>query len=297
MRYNRASMDVRSGILSLLVACWALAGSGCGGLSDLGWMMSDRHGQKTVDESEPIDLTETVDEHTVFADAQSVGVRCERVTYGLERRWQVTKTYRQYGMPKNWFKGMLWANAVYGLAVGLGVRQRCKEGETSCQNLYWVAPFAIDFAYSLVRYKTSRRPKLVHKRYHDVEVGNEPEARERVPLTCPSDVRIVAAESRTAATGLYLQLDGQGQLTEPELARLRLYLKHNPTHSVFAVGPWSTTSATVCDYTNVHGPPRSMCGAETGTAPSTAPDIAPDIAPNTASDDEIDTTTGVGVDV
>lgn len=269
--YNRTTMvSSRSGILLLLVAGWALGLSGCAVLSDLGWMMSDRHGQKTVKESEPVDLAETVDQHTVVASPEGIGVRCERATYGLERRWKVTKTYRQYGTSRNWLKGLLYTTAVYGLAAGLGIGQNCRKGETSCKNLYWLAPVAVDFAYTVIRYKTMRPPKLVHKRYHGVGVGTEETARERVPLTCPADVRIVAAKWLGAKTGLYLQVDGQGQLSDAELAKLRLYLKHNPDHKVFAVGPWSTTEATACDYTSVHGPPRSVCGQTTAnTEPGT----------------------------
>lgn len=256
--------------ISVVVWCslaFASASTGCGLLSEGMWRISDRHHQRDTSESEPVGLTETSEEHRIVADENGVGVVCEQVTRGVERQWSVKKTFRERSIPRSWLYPALIGEVVYGSIASGVIYDKCKDGEWSCNNLVFISPVVLDLAFIAYRYATRKRPKLVHKRYHDVRLGDEQWARARTPIICPPDVRIVAAASPYAGTGLYLHVGPGGRLSDHELSRLRQYLSQNLAARTFAVGPWATREGSVCSYTQVHGPNRARCSWEPTSRP------------------------------
>ena len=147
----------------VLALCLALTASSCGLFLDGVYLISGKTSTKDVEQRRPTGQEQTAPERRLTFDGPRVHVVCEDVTRGVDRVWNVHKTYENQGgwYQVHWLPIILEGAIGTGLAIGFGVK--CGEGTLSCDLLYATIPFAVDVAYSLIRLLTIHPPKLVDK--------------------------------------------------------------------------------------------------------------------------------------
>lgn len=155
------------------LAAAALGATGCGGLFDVAYLVSDRRTTETKYERAPTDQVHTRIEYAAGAGADGVlRVVCEERERRVERSSSVTRVYRYRGSyTSSPYIGTAVLSGVTAAAVAGVIAAVCMNDERSTQaqkegclpNMLFGTPWAIDSVYSSIRAATAKPPKLIEK--------------------------------------------------------------------------------------------------------------------------------------
>lgn len=139
----------------------------CGALMDTTYWIGDKKTSLTVPESSATGEAETRTEYEAVHDA-ALGLRlsCYQRTRGVERGWDVTKTYEyRGGYEKSTYTAAAVLDGVLGAVIAGSLTGIClnEDSDVSCAHIAWASPFAIDMVYSLIRRGTVGPKVLVDK--------------------------------------------------------------------------------------------------------------------------------------
>ena len=208
--------------LALLLVL-VLTASSCGLLIDGAYLLSGNKSYKDVEQRRPTGQEQTAPERRLTFDGPRVHVVCEDVTRGVDRVWNVHKTYENQG---GWYQAHLLPIILEGaigtgLAIGFGVK--CGEGALSCDLLYATIPFAVDVAYSVIRLLMIRPPKLVDKQLTEPHTDAHPTPSASATTACEPDAEIIANASVSGGP-LRIHVDASGWISPEDQARLMVFV-------------------------------------------------------------------------
>jgi len=158
-----------SGRISLVLACLvACSISGCGVIIDTSYLKSSRQYTEEVEQSRATEQTVARLEYEGEVDETgAVRLRCFERTRRVQRTFHVQKRYeRRGGYSQGAYTGAMVGDAILGGITAAILAGACTREDTtfSCANLVWLAPWALDVGYSLLRRQTVRPAVLVDKR-------------------------------------------------------------------------------------------------------------------------------------
>jgi hypothetical protein len=210
-------------MMRALLLVFALTASSCGLFLDGIYLISGKTSYKDVEQRRPTGQEQTAPERRLTFDGPRLHVVCEDVTRGIDRVWNVHKTYEHQGgwYQVHWLPIILEGAIGTGLAIGFGVK--CGEGTLSCDLMYATIPFAVEVAYSVIRLLTIGPPKLVDKQltqpHSDVHLTPSATA----TTACEPDAEIIANASVSGGP-LRIRVDASGWIPPEEQARLTAFL-------------------------------------------------------------------------
>lgn len=220
----------------LLALTVALTTTSCGLAIDGAYLMSNKTTTKDEEQRRPTGETQTKPERRLRYDQERVGVVCEDVTFGVDRVWNVQKTYEYRG---GWpgvhllpvvIEGLIGG----GLAVALGAKCKDPTSNISCDLLYATIPFAVDVTYSLIRALTIAPPKLINKTRGEVNTDLQPNPLTTIVTACEPDTELVATAASSEPLKLHVESDGW--IADEDQIKLQSFLLKNPNALVAVYG-------------------------------------------------------------
>jgi hypothetical protein len=216
------------------VTC-ALALSGCGLIIDGAYLLSSGKDTKSAEQRRPTGQVEKAFEHEVtltpptrYGAPGGVQLRCQNVEHGIDRVWNVQKTYENQG---GWHL-VHWApiiiEGIIGGALAIGISVTCSRGESDCNLLYGTIPFGVDVLYSAIRLATIDPPKLVDKQRTDVRTETRKDAVTQTTVACEPDARIAVGRSAVDPVALQVRVDPSGMVTPFDVQRVVQALATQP---------------------------------------------------------------------
>lgn len=204
-----------------------LCASSCGLLIDGAYLLSGKNSYKDVEQRRPTGQQQTAPERKVTFEGPRVHVVCEDVTRGVDRVWNVHKTYEHQG---GWYQAHLLPvllEGIIGVGLGIGFGAKCGDGTLSCDLMYATVPFAVDVAYSLIRLLMIRPPKLVDKTLTQPHTDPHPSPTAKSTTACEPDAELIANAS-TSGGPLRLRVDASGWISDEGQAQLMGFMLGYP---------------------------------------------------------------------
>lgn len=209
-----------------------LLASGCGLLVDTIYWSGDKHYTERHEERAPTAESRTAIEYdaTVEPDGR-LRLVCEERTRGIERSWEVVKTFEyRGGYPKNVYAGTAMMDGIFGAVVAGTLLAVClqDDSDTSCWHTAWASPFALDLGWSLYRRHGAKTPKLVDKDRTDDRLALARAPSEARPVACAESVTQVMVGTASGPSE-ESALNGESSNAEPRrMAEGALALPFDP---------------------------------------------------------------------
>ena len=179
------------------------------------WVSKDKTFRKSVEERENSGKTIRRQEFELEARGQDAWqLQCFDRTRSLERVHHVSKTFEyQNGYSPDAYRA---AALVDGLALGVAgatIGIVCSDGDSSCSNLAYLIPLALDLGYGVWRSTQVDKPVLIDKERFSGRVQVSDYTIESAALTCSEESKLVLGmEHISNAT-----LDGPNSLEQREI--------------------------------------------------------------------------------
>lgn len=190
----RRSAVGAAAVLGLAAA--ALGTTGCGGILDVAYLISDKRTTETVQERTPTGQVHGGVEYEGAAGAGGVvQITCEERERRVERSSSVEKVYRyRGGFSSSPYIGTAVLSGLTAAAVAGVIAVICLNDDTSTRdekvsclpNMLFATPFAIDSVYSSIRAATAKTPKLVEKHVAQPVLAFSETPSRTAPATCES---------------------------------------------------------------------------------------------------------------